>query len=311
LQTQTILIQAETAVSVGICATSELENTTLLTDLIMSLDSSQLNLRELIVATPNKELARILVNRDPRIVVELEARPGGKASALNRILTRASGDILVISSADIKLARNAIPKLVEGLVRHSDWGAVDSRVELVNGDAGLMDRVSSLLWDIHNATLDELDRDDRLGHIAGDLIAVRRDLIDTLPEVINDDAYVALKVQEKGFRVKRVQDAFVWIVGPRNPADYVSQRSRVIQGHLQLVGLFRRIPSTFEFMVVRRPRQYLRLLVRTATKLGPSHFPALLVGGFLETLSLQLAIVSSLIGRRNQPWRITETTKRI
>ena len=311
MQTQTILIQAETAVSVGICATSELENTTLLTDLIMSLDSSQLNLRELIVATPNKELARILVNRDPRIVVELEARPGGKASALNRILTRASGDILVISSADIKLARNAIPKLVEGLVRHSDWGAVDSRVELVNGDAGLMDRVSSLLWDIHNATLDELDRDDRLGHIAGDLIAVRRDLIDTLPEVINDDAYVALKVQEKGFRVKRVQDAFVWIVGPRNPADYVSQRSRVIQGHLQLVGLFRRIPSTFEFMVVRRPRQYLRLLVRTATKLGPSHFPALLVGGFLETLSLQLAIVSSLIGRRNQPWRITETTKRI
>lgn len=309
--TQSIQKNAETSVSIGICATSELENAMLLTDQILGLDSSEVNLRELIVATPNQELARRLVRRDPRIVVELEARPRGKSFALNRILERATGDILVLSSADIKVARNAIPKLVEGLVRHSNWGAVDSRAELVNGDKQLMDRISTVLWDVHNATLDELDGNDRLGHIAGDLIAVRHDLIDTLPEVINDDAYVALRVQERGFLVKRIADALIWIVGPRSPADYVSQRSRVVQGHLQLIGLFGRMPSTFEFMVIRRPRRYLSLLVQTVARLGPSHLLALLVAGFLEILSLQAAVVSFLAMRRNQPWRIPETTKRI
>jgi cellulose synthase/poly-beta-1,6-N-acetylglucosamine synthase-like glycosyltransferase len=301
----------QTTVTIGICAVTEIENTLRLTGQILAASDPGLRINELVVATPNRNLARELEGLDKRLVVVLENKRDGKAIAINRIIRKATGDILVLASADIKLGRNSIPRLVQSLVDNDSWGAVDSRVELVNGDERLMDRVGALLWDVHNATLDELDGDDRLGHIAGDLIAVRRDLIDTLPEVINDDAYVALRVQEKGFRVKRVQDAFVWIVGPRNPADYVSQRSRVIQGHLQLVGLFGRMPSTFEFMVVRKPRQYLRLLVHTVTKLGPSHLPALLVGGFLETLSLQLAIVSSLIGCRNQPWRIPETTKRI
>lgn len=311
MQAQTVLKQLETTVSVGICATSELEGAVQLTDLILSLDRSQVNIQELIVATPNKQLAQLLSDRGPRVFVELEHKREGKASALNKILRRASGDILVLSSADVKLARDTIPKLVQGLVRHLDWGAVDSHVDLVNGDKHLMDRVSTLLWDIHNCTMDELDGNGRLGHVAGDLIAVRRNLVRTLPEVINDDAYVALKVQEKGFRIKRIHDAVVWIAGPRNPTDYVIQRSRIIQGHLQLIGLFGKMPSTFEFMVLRQPRKHLSLLARTVARLGPTHFPALLIGGVLEILSLQAAVFYSIVGRRNQPWKISETTKRV
>ncbi len=311
MQAQTILKKVSASVSVGICATSELENTPLLTDLILGLDGSQLNLSELIVATPNRQLAEVLAGRDPRLVVEFEGKREGKASALNRILKRASGDILVLASADIKLARNAIPRLVEGLAKHRDWGAVDSRVELVNGDRLLLDRISTLLWDVHNATLDELDGNHRLGHVAGDLLAVRRDLVDTLPDVINDDAYLALRVQQKGFRVKRVQDALVWIAGPRTATDYVFQRSRVLKGHLQLIRLFGKMPSTFEFQLLWKPRRYLGLLVKTVARLGPSHLLAMLVAGFLEFLSFHVALVSSLIKRPYKPWRLAQTTKKI
>jgi cellulose synthase/poly-beta-1,6-N-acetylglucosamine synthase-like glycosyltransferase len=308
---QTIQRETIATVSVGICATTELENATLLTDLILGLDESQINLQELIVATPNRRLAASLTGRDPRLLVELESRREGKASALNKILGRASGDILVLASADIRLARNTISRLVEGLMMNRDWGVVDSRVELVNGDRLLMDRVSTLLWDVHNATLDELDGNGRLGHVAGDLLAVRRNLVDPIPDVINDDAYLAFRVQEKGFRIKRVRDAMVWIAGPRTPTDYIYQRSRVLRGHLELIQMFGKMPSTFEFQILSKPGKYLRLFVHTAARLGPSHLLPTFVAGFLELISLQLALILSITKRQSKLWRIAETTKRI
>src|SRR5712691_9566097 len=289
MYTQTIVKEATASVSVGICATTELENTLRLTDQILDLHDRRMNLLQVLVATPNHQLARKLAGRDSRVVVLLEKKREGKASALNKIIRHASGDILVIASADIKIARNTIPKLVEGL----------------------MDRVSNILWDTHNATLDELDGQDRLGQVAGDLVAVRRDLVEQIPNVINDDAYLALRVQEKGFRVKRVQDAQVWIAGPRTPTDYVYQRSRVLRGHLQLISRFGRMPTTFEFQVLWKPRRYLRLLVRTVARLGPSHLVPLIIAGFLELLSFQVAVFSSLTNQDEKPWRIVESTKQI
>jgi cellulose synthase/poly-beta-1,6-N-acetylglucosamine synthase-like glycosyltransferase len=308
---QTIVKEATAWVSVGICATIELENTLRLIDQILNLNDRRMKLLEVLVATPNRQLAGELAEWGPRVVVLLEKKREGKASALNKIIKHASGDILVLASADIKMARNTIPRLVERLMDNREWGAVDSNVELVNGDRLLMDRVSNILWDTHNATLNELDGQDRLGQVAGDLVAARRDLVEQLPGVINDDAYLALRVQEKGFRVKRVQDALVWIAGPRTPTDYVYQRSRVLQGHLQLISRFGKMPTTFEFQILWKPRRYLKLLVKTVARLGPSHLLPLITAGFLEVLSFQVAVVSSLTKQNGKPWRIVESTKQI
>jgi poly-beta-1,6-N-acetyl-D-glucosamine synthase len=311
MYTQTILKEPTASVSVGICATTELENALRLTNQILGLNHRGVSSPEILVATPNAQLARALAERDPRIVVIFEEKREGKASALNKIIRHASGDILVLASADIRVGRNTIPRLVEGLMDNQEWGAVDSNVELVNGDKLLMDRVSNILWDTHNATLDELDGQDRLGQVAGDLFAVRRELLEQLPDVINDDAYLALRVQEKGFQVKRIQDAPVWIAGPRTPTDYLYQRSRVLQGHLQLIRRLGRMPTTFEFQVLWNPRRYLKVLVKAVARLGPSHLVPLIIAGILEFLSFQVAIIHSLTRHGQKPWRIVETTKQI
>jgi cellulose synthase/poly-beta-1,6-N-acetylglucosamine synthase-like glycosyltransferase len=311
MYTQMIVKEKTASVSVGICATTELENTLRLTDQILDLNDRRIRIREILVATPNRQLATDLSERDPRVAVLFEEKREGKASALNKIIQQATGDILVLACADIKIARNAIPRLVEDLIEHPEWGAVDSIVELVNGDKLLMDRVSNVLWETHNATLDELDSQGRLGQIAGNLVAVRRELVEKLPNIINDDAYLALSVQKKGFQVKRAPGAQVWIGGPRTPTDYLYQRSRVLQGHLQLIRRFGKMPTTFEFQVLSKPQRYLRLLAKTVAKLGPSHLPPLIVAGFLEFLSLQVAIISSLTRHGRKPWRIVETTKQI
>jgi len=309
METQTLA--QNTTVSVGICAVTEIENTLRLTGQILAASDPTLSIKELVVATPNRYLARELEGLDKRLVVLLENKREGKAIAINRIIRKATGDILVLASADIELGRNSISKLVQSLADNESWGAVDSRVELVNGDAKLMDRVCTLLWEVHNEILHQLDGETRLGHVAGDLWAVRRDLIGEIPNTINDDAYLALMIQRKGSTIHRVENSLVWIVGPRSPADYVSQRSRILLGHFHLIRNFKAVPTTFEFTLPVRLGRNVKTLAETVRKLGPSYLTSLFVASFLELVSVQVALVSLLTRRKPRPWRIAHTTKMV
>jgi len=303
-----LLSELRVTVSVAICATVELKSTLLLADQILTLDDSLIDVKEVIVATPNRELARRLQGRDHRLIVLSEERREGKASALNRIIGNATGDILVVASADIKVSNNAIPLLVKGLIYHEDWGLADSRVQMGNGDILLMDKISKLVWAIHNATLDDLDEEEKLAH-AGDMFAVRRKLVDQIPDITNDDAHLALQVRHKGYRVKRIRKALVWITGPRSPVDYIVQRSRILRGHLELVRGMRTMPTNFEFSMSSRPLRNARLLFKTITRLGPSYIPVLMIALSLEFMSLQIAIIETSFRRSHGPWKIALTTK--
>src|SRR5713101_2576217 len=309
METQTLAQQ--TTVSIGICAVTEIENTLRLAGQILAASDHSLRIKELVVATPNRYLARELEGLDKRLVVVLEKKREGKAIAINHIIRKATGDILVLASADMKLGRDSISRLVQSLANNDSWGAVDSRVELVNGDAKLMDRVCTLLWEVHNEILDQLDGDARLGHVAGDLWAVRRDLIGEIPNTINDDAYLALTIKRKGRAIHRVGNSLVWIAGPRSPADYVAQRSRILLGHFQLIRDFKAVPTTFEFTLPVRLGRNVKTLTETVRKLGPSYLMALFVASFLELVSVQVALVSLLTLRKPRPWRIVHTTKMV
>src|SRR5207245_8987086 len=173
LLTRPTLAQSYATVSIGLCATVELENTLSLAERILRIDDSQVNVQEVIVATTNRSLALRLERRDSRLIVLLESKREGKTSALNKIISRATGDILVIASADIKMARDAIPKLVKSLIDHEDWGLVDSRVQMADSNRLLMSKVNGLLWAVHHATLDGLDSEAGVAH-AGAIVPVRR-----------------------------------------------------------------------------------------------------------------------------------------
>src|SRR5260370_9851003 len=306
METQTLA--QHTTVSVGMCAVTEIESARRLAGRILAGSERALRIKELVVATPNRYRARELEGLDKRVVVLLENKREGKAIVINRIIRKATGDILVLASADIELGRNSISKLVQSLANNESWGAVDSRVELVNGDAKLMDRVCTLLWEVHNEILDQLDGDTRLGHVAGDLWAGRRDLIEEIPNPINDDAYLALMIQRKGSTIHRVENSLVSIVGPRSPADYVAQRSRILLGHFHLIRDFKAVPTTFEFTLPVRLRRNVKTLTAPVRQCGPSYLTALFVASFLELVSVQVALVSLLTRRNTRPCRIAHTT---
>src|SRR5260370_12985587 len=113
METQTLA--QHTTVSVGICAVTEIENTLRLAGQILAASDPALRIKELVVATPNRYLARELEGLDKRLAVLLENKREGKPIAINRIIRKATGDILVLASPDIELARNSTSNLFQSL----------------------------------------------------------------------------------------------------------------------------------------------------------------------------------------------------
>ncbi len=300
------------SVSVGICAYTELSNTVSLVDQILAIETKEFQLREVIVATPNQALVRKLAGRDERLQVVSEERREGKVAALNKILQRVRGDVVVLASADIRLGEDSLQSLVRRLLDDSRTGAVDSHVELLNRKGTLMDKVSLLLWRVHNTTLEALDDEGRLGHTAGDLLAFRKGLVEKIPTmIVNDDAFIALAVKKRGLAIRRVQDAKVWVAGPRTPADYVFQRSRILGGHLQLVRKEKTIPTTFEFTLPSSPFRNMKLLMRTIATMGASYVFVFGTAVLLEFNSLMLAIWHQARGKDETRWRTVTSTKEL
>ena len=119
-------------VSVGVCAYNEARRISSLLDSVLAqaLPSGFAIVEVLVVASGCTDgTDRIVVERaksDARIVLIKEPERRGKSSALNRILTRYQGDILVLVNGDARL----LPGSLSGLVQEFDG---DDRVQLACG----------------------------------------------------------------------------------------------------------------------------------------------------------------------------------
>jgi len=300
-----------TSVSVGICAYTEVESTIRLVDYALAVTGDGFRIDEVIVATPNLEIARRLRGKDPRVELIEEAKREGKVIALNKILARAKGDIFVHASADVRFAHDSISNLVRELTDHPGNGAIVAHVKLANPRKTLMDKVSVFLWSLFNNINEELNEEWKLAQ-AGDLYAFRRELVTSVPgDIINDDSYIALQVRDQGYHVKKARRATVFIGGPRSPVDYVAQRSRILTGHMQIVSKKKEMPTTFEFTLFSSPRRNLGVLARTFSELGPSHILPFFTAVPLEMLSLLVAAFSHALKRRPVVWRVAPSTKEV
>lgn len=271
---------------------------------------------EVIIVTPNVYIIRFLTERinDGKVDVHfiLEPRRRGKSAAINEILSRASGDLIVMASADVKLVEGAIESLVKKILSEPNIGAVDSNVSLMNKKNSISNRIAHITWLLHNLTMTKLDSEERLGHIAGDLYCIRRGIVHKIPDnIINDDAYIAMRIRLKGFKVVRSEEAKCYILGPQNPVDYLLQRSRVIRGHFQLLCHLRKFPTVLEFLVFKDIRKVFLIIGETIKHLKPSKIPLLFIAMLLEVTAIIIAFIKSFLKGNVYLWAIANSTKEL
>jgi cellulose synthase/poly-beta-1,6-N-acetylglucosamine synthase-like glycosyltransferase len=254
--------------SVGICATGEAPGLPSLVASILSEAPAGFSLRKVVVVASDCSPgtvaeARSLAIREPRLhLIEHEVREG-KASAINEIMSEAEGDFLLFVNADAVPDPRSVSKVLRCIGRDRRLGIVSGR-PVFEARTGLTSLVLDMMWTAHNINSSRLTQRGQGNHGTDELMVIRSELIDELPEgVVNDGAYISGRVKELGYRVGFEPDATVRIDVPTRMIDLVRQRRRILYGHIQVKNLVGRAPMTVETLMFFRPSEGFRILVRT------------------------------------------------
>ena len=135
-------------------------------------------------------------------------------------------------------------------------------------------------------------------------MAFRTKVVREIPlTMINDDAYIQLLGEAKGYESKYAMFARVKLKGCSSARDFVLQRRRVYLGHLQVLFMTGRKLATF------RVRQYPKALKDSLPSFGPKQFFYLLGTIALQGWAYLLALLDFYLFHIPYKWEMACTTK--
>ncbi len=236
------------------------------------------------------EILRELSARDSRIRVLTEPERKGKVSALNLIFRQAAGDYLALLNADDCAEPGALRALLSEAAGAAGPVAVMGRPLPGPKAPSAVRDIIGLLWELHHCFHEELVLHGQAAHLSDNLLLLSRSCLQPLPEdVINDGAYLGVRLRELGGELRYAPCAKVVLSVPTSLADHLSQRRRIHVGHRQVAKKLRRAPTTFQRAAVTDPRQAFRIL-RKALSESAHPVRALLGLSVLEALARLLVL---------------------
>lgn len=185
----------------------------------------------------NDQTEAIVRSFAPQGVVSLhEPQRRGKTAALNRAVSRASGDVVIFSDANNDFS----PDAIRMLVRHF----ADPRVGGVCGAKRIKpaaDRQSSvgdgLYWRYESAVKFAESRIGTITNADGEIFAVRRLLYRPVPEhIINDDAQITLDLVGQGYQVLYEPEARSYELASIRIQDDFHVKVRMVAGGFQTLA---------------------------------------------------------------------------
>lgn len=166
----------------------------------------------------------------------------GKASAMNRAVLEASGEIIIFCDANTLLNQEAVRELVAPYA--------DPRIGAVTGEKRILvqnsEHVSSagegLYWK-YESWLKQLDSDlYSVVGAAGELMSYRKSLYQTLePDTILDDFMQSMRVTLKGYRVAYNPKAYAMETASADVSEEWKRKVRISAGGWQSMSRLKRV----------------------------------------------------------------------
>lgn len=231
---------------------------------------------------------------DSRVRPILLSAQGGKASALNRAVDAANGDIVVFMDVRQRVATDAVRILAESFADPT-VGCVSGALVLGDGEEGSPQGVASY-WKMEKSIRYWESTSGSAVGATGALYAVRRDLVAHLPAgTILDDVLIPMEVARHGLRVIFEPRALVWDSLPSNPKREFRRKVRTLFGNYQLLRmapwlLTAKNPIRFEFV----SHKMCRLAVPFA--LVGMIVSSVFLSGFVYRLPLAVALGVGTLG---------------
>jgi len=187
---------------------------------------------EVLVICPDDETAQAAARfKDVKVVRD----PGhGKPAALNLGLSHANGEIVILTDGDVYVSPDALSALLAPFAS-PQVGAVSGRPVSISPRDTPLGFWSHLLTDA-GAHAERFKRDaaGQFFVCSGYLFAVRRRLVDTIPEdALAEDAVISHRIGEQGYNIRYTPEARVFIKYPDNYGDWLKQKVRSAGGYAQ------------------------------------------------------------------------------
>jgi len=161
--------------------------------------------------------------------------PGkGKSYAINLILSKLKGNILIFSDGDSYVSENSVNEIIDKF-KEENVGCVTGRPVSQDSKDNIFGFWSHLLCDAgaHEARLKRARKKCFL-ECSGYLWAFRNKIIKKFPIDIAEDTVVPLLFREKNYRTAYAQNAKVYVKFPTTLRDFIKQKNRTVKSHKSL-----------------------------------------------------------------------------
>ena len=202
---------------------------------------------EIIVAAPDDETLSEAKKhgKGARNLKLLKDAGKGKPAALNLAVSKAKGDILVLTDGDVYIGDGAIKPLLN-FFRDEKIGAVSGNPASTNPKSDKYGFWAYMLTKVANDVRADAARNHKKISCSGYLFAIRRKLFPKLPEeLLSEDGYISEKVYDAGFLAGYSENSKVYVKYPDNFADWIKQKKRSAGGYNQIKKMIGRQARSF------------------------------------------------------------------
>jgi poly-beta-1,6-N-acetyl-D-glucosamine synthase len=287
--------------SIGIMAHNEAANIGGLLETLRAQRTTTVSIAEIMVVASGctdetESIVRAQASQDPRIRLVVQACREGKASAINEFLRQTQEKILVLCSADLLPAADAVEQLVAPF-KDPELGISCARPVPVNDPGTFMGFAAHMLWNIHHQV-------NLVNFKAGEMIALRK-IFERIPyHTAVDEASIEPVIRGQGYSALYVPTALVYNKGPETLRDFLSQRRRIYAGHLAVRDLLGYSVSTMN------GRKILGMVLRNLD-LRPRLFLWTWGVAAIEVYGRFLGLRDHQKRRDHSVWEIAKTTKEV
>jgi poly-beta-1,6-N-acetyl-D-glucosamine synthase len=242
------------------------------------------------------ELAQAVACQHPIVKVEVQARRAGKAAAINRLISLAQAEVIVLVGADTLPDPNALEHLVQPFAQ-PEIGMTGARVIPLNDPRTFLGFTIQMLWHMHHRLALRWPK-------LGELVAFRNIVAELPVNSATDEVVLEALIQAQGYRLLYVPEAIVYNRGPQTLDDFLTQRRRIFAGHLQ-------IATSYHYVAASMPLAPLVPLMREAMSRYPYLLPRIAGAVLLECWGRILGTLDFLTGHRHAIWRPALSTKKV
>lgn len=185
-------------------------------------------------------LARTITNSN---LIIIEQNRSGKATALNAAITKAGGELILFTDANVFFERSVLKQMIPVLA-DPQVGAVTGKVNLVELQSteplgeGVYMRYERFIQKYESLFAGVIGTD-------GGMFLAKRDLIHTIPaDIILDDFYIVMRIILSGKRVIYEESAKAIEYVPASVAQEFKRKTRIAAGGFQVLS---RLPKLMVF----------------------------------------------------------------